>query len=95
MTNDFSDITGGDTRRGRVLEDNLNQLANGRDPLLREMAKAVLDGELRLRDATQSDTYGSALSEAFVTFWTKYEDMSPEERAELAGLGCQYIERAE
>ncbi|MEU8083830.1 hypothetical protein AB0B57_09455 [Micromonospora sp. NPDC049101] len=47
---------------------------------LREMARAVLDGEVPLRTAALSSAYATALSDAF---WTHYSQISPDERTEL------------
>ncbi len=57
------------------------------------MAEAVLNGEVSLRQASQCDTYSAAIGDAFNTFWTTYQEMSPEERAELTGQGYEHIER--
>jgi hypothetical protein len=93
MTDDLTDIAGGDLRRARLLRDHLTQLTHASDPRLREMAKAVLNGEVSLRQASRSETYSAAISDAFNTFWTTYQEMSPEERAELTGQGYEHIER--
>jgi len=87
MSDDLTDITGGDPRRARVLRDHLTYLADAPDPRLREMAQAVLNGDVSLRQATMSDGY----SDAFGTFWTAYQDTSPDERAELAAKSQRHI----
>jgi hypothetical protein len=80
---DLDDIAAGDQTRLKALRDGLTQLANGRNELLREMATAVLDGSLSLRDAVASSTYGHELTTPFREFWTRYEGMTPQERDQL------------
>ncbi|MGK5441805.1 hypothetical protein ACSNN7_08280 [Micromonospora sp. URMC 105] len=82
--NDLDDITDGDEQRTRALRRILDHLARSNNPLLREMATAVKDGQLTLRQAATSDTYGSELAAPFQTFWTAYQEMTPEERDNLA-----------
>jgi hypothetical protein len=95
MNDDISEIVGGDAHRAKVLREQLSLLAKGSNPMLREMATGVLNGDLGLRDAAASDVYGDAIGSTFNTFWTKYQDMTPEERTDLIGQGYDYIERAE
>ncbi|MGW9196633.1 hypothetical protein [Micromonospora chersina] len=78
------DITGGDEKRRHALRQVLNQLARSNNPLLREMATAVQEGQLTLRQAAASNTYGTELTTPFHTFWTAYQEMTPEERVDLA-----------
>lgn len=80
---DLDDITGGDEKQARALHQLLDQLARCDNPLLREMATAVQDGQLTLREAANSGTYGDALAGPFVSFWTAYQEMTPEERDNL------------
>ncbi|MEH1166738.1 hypothetical protein V6V47_15275 [Micromonospora sp. CPCC 205539] len=80
----LDDLTGGDEDRSHALRRILDQLARGDNPLLREMAAAVQDGQLTLRQAATSPTYGTELTASFQTFWKAYREMSPEERHELA-----------
>ena len=80
---DLHDITGGDEPRTRELHDALVRLADGTNPLLREMAAAVLNGELGLREAVASDTYASQLTEPFKGFWTQYQEQTAGEREHL------------
>ncbi|MBF5032426.1 hypothetical protein IRY44_21970 [Micromonospora sp. ANENR4] len=81
--NDLDYITGHDPKRSETLRQLLDQLARSKNPLLREMATAVRDGELTLRQAATSDTYGAELAAPFQTFWNAYEKMTPEERHAL------------
>ncbi|WP_435149461.1 hypothetical protein [Micromonospora aurantiaca (nom. illeg.)] len=80
---DLDDITGGDEKRRRTLRQLLDQLARSNNPLLREMATAVQDGQLTLREAATSSTYGNELTAPFATFWNAYQEMTPEERDNL------------
>lgn len=81
---DPDDITGGDQKRNQALRRVLDQLARSNNPLLREMAIAVQDGQLTLRQAAISTTYGAELAAPFQTFWTAYQEMTPDEREDLA-----------
>ncbi|MEV4536252.1 hypothetical protein AB0J82_20905 [Asanoa sp. NPDC049518] len=80
---DLSDIAGGDPRRSRALRECLELLANSDNELLREMARTVLDGDMTLREIAASQVYGAELAGSFGTFWSHYEEMTPEERAAL------------
>lgn len=81
---DLDDITGGDEKQTQALRRILDQLARSTNPLLREMANAVKDGQLTLRQAATSNTYGTELAAPFQTFWTAHQEMTPEERDNLA-----------
>ncbi|NYH44762.1 hypothetical protein HNR22_004489 [Micromonospora jinlongensis] len=80
---DLKDITGGDEEQAQALRQILDQLARSDNPLLREMASAVQDGQLTLRQATTSPTYGTELTAPFQTFWNEYQKMTPGEREDL------------
>ncbi|MFV2104640.1 hypothetical protein [Micromonospora sp. LOL_024] len=81
---DLADIAGDDPRRLHALRDSLHQLADSPHRELRELARAVLDGEITLRAAVLSSAYAPALGEAFDRFWSHYQQLTPEERQELA-----------
>ena len=68
MTDDLTDIAGGDPRRARLLRDHLTRLTQAPDQRLREMANAVLKDDISLREATRSDAFSSAIGEAFGAF---------------------------
>lgn len=91
MTDELTDIAGGDPRRAQVLRDCLTQFADGPESELRDMARAVLNGEIQLREAARSSTYGAAMGESFETFWARYRQLSPEERADLEASGREYL----
>lgn len=80
---DLDDVAGGDPHRLRALRDSLSQLADSPKRELRELARAVLTGEIDLRTAALSSAYAPALSDAFDTFWTHYSKLSSGERSEL------------
>jgi len=80
MTESVSDVARHDPRRIHDLYLCLETLAQGPAERLREMANAVLKGELSLRDAALSDAYGTCLGQAFEGFWIWYQDLGPEER---------------
>ncbi|WP_422744952.1 hypothetical protein ACN27B_11975 [Micromonospora sp. WMMD754] len=80
---DITDIASNDPRRMKALRDSLDRLADSPQPELREMARAVLNGNITLRTAALTSAYGPALSDAFGTFWTYYSQLAPEERQQL------------
>ncbi|WFF02530.1 hypothetical protein [Micromonospora sp. WMMD964] len=80
---DLDDIAAGDPQRSRALRDALTRLADGPNELLREMATAVLNAEISLRDAVATDTYAAELTRPFQEFWVRYEQLTPEEREQL------------
>ncbi|MEU7673856.1 hypothetical protein AB0C42_03465 [Micromonospora taraxaci] len=84
LVDGLDDITGGDEIRTKALGRILDQLAYSTNPLLREMAAAVQDGQLTLRQAATSPTYGAELIAPFQTFWNAYQQMTPDERDDLA-----------
>jgi hypothetical protein len=47
------------------------------------MAAAVQNGELGLREAIASNTYGNELAQPFRAFWQTYQEMAPDERDRL------------
>ncbi|MEU7753088.1 hypothetical protein [Micromonospora sp. NPDC049171] len=81
---DLDDIVDGDPRRADALRDALGQLGKSNNPLLREMAAAVQDGQLTLRQAASISTYGDELTQPFRTFWKAYQGMTTQERDDLA-----------
>ncbi|MEW1586352.1 hypothetical protein AB0283_12960 [Micromonospora vinacea] len=80
----LDDITAGEENRTLALRRVLDQLAHSENPLLREMATAVQHGQLTLRKAATSPTYGTELAAPFQTFWNVYQRMTPEARDDLA-----------
>ncbi|QGN46423.1 hypothetical protein ACN26Y_09080 [Micromonospora sp. WMMD558] len=84
---DLDDIAAGDHHRSQALRDALTRLANGPNDVLREMATGVLNGDISLRDAVATDTYAAELTKPFEAFWARYEEMTPEEREQLAAQG--------
>ncbi|SCG41316.1 hypothetical protein [Micromonospora zamorensis] len=86
---DLDDITGGDEERTHDFRRLLEQLAQSKNPLLREMATAVQDGHLALRQAATSTTYGTELAAPVQTFRNACQKLSPEERDNLASRARQ------
>ncbi|MEV4621587.1 hypothetical protein AB0J74_23115 [Asanoa sp. NPDC049573] len=80
----MTDLAGGDPRRSRQVRRVLAALAASDDDLMREMSRALLSGEMTLRQVADSEVYGAALSRSFARFWSDYERLGPEERAALA-----------
>jgi hypothetical protein len=94
MDDELIDLAGGDPARLRVLRDSLTTLADGPNQILREMSRGVLNGEMSLRNAADSDAYGRELGTAFDEFWIEYRAMTGEERDELAALGQRQLDEA-
>ncbi|MFI7426098.1 hypothetical protein ACIBPB_03855 [Micromonospora sp. NPDC049836] len=80
---DIADIAGNDPRRAQALRDSLHRLADSPQPELRELARGILKGDISLRAAALTSTYGGAVGEAFGSFWAYYSQLDPEERQEL------------
>ncbi|KKK03061.1 hypothetical protein [Micromonospora sp. HK10] len=80
---DIADIAGNDPRRLKALRDSLHRLADSPQPELRELAHGILKGDMPLRTAGLTSTYGGAVGEAFGSFWAYYSQLDPEERQEL------------
>ncbi|WBB86133.1 hypothetical protein O7542_03025 [Micromonospora sp. WMMC264] len=53
-------------------------------PATPRVATAVQEGQLTLRQEATSDTYGTTLTAPLQAFWTAYQEMTPEEREDLA-----------
>jgi hypothetical protein len=85
MHDSVYEIAGDDPRVAKALRAGLTKLADGPAGPLREMAEGVLDGGLDLRRAAMSDVYGAELGTAFGAFWSHYETLDEEQRAELTG----------
>ncbi|MEH1167345.1 hypothetical protein V6V47_18365 [Micromonospora sp. CPCC 205539] len=81
---EFDDLAGGDEQRANLLRAALADLRTSANPVVREMATAVQNGDLTLRAAIASGTYGDELATAFDDFWTTYQEMTPEGRDSLA-----------
>ncbi|RQX16692.1 hypothetical protein DDE19_14030 [Micromonospora ureilytica] len=81
---DLDDIADGDPRRASALRDALEQIGRSNNPLLREMAAAIQDGHLTLRQAANTSTYGDEMTQSFRTFWKAYQGMTTQERDDLA-----------
>jgi hypothetical protein len=73
-------VSGDDPRIARYLRASLTRLADGPEGPLREMADAVLRGDVDLRRAALSDAYGAELGTAFQRFWSTYREMDPADR---------------
>jgi hypothetical protein len=95
MNPEIIDMTGGDTYRARAIHHLLTKLADGPNPVLREMASGVLKGELNLRDAAASEVYSDAITDRFDTFWQRYQDLTPYEHQALLADGHRFIEQPE
>jgi hypothetical protein len=95
MNPEIIGMTGGDTFRARAVHQLLTKLADGPNPVLRELASSVLKGELNLRDATASEFYSDAITNRFGTFWQRYQNLSPEEYQALLADGHRFIEQTD
>jgi hypothetical protein len=83
MHDSVYDIAGDDPRKAKLLRASLQQLADGPDGALKEMAEGVLRGEVDLRQAAMSDAYGPQLGAAFDRFSTYYSELGQAECDEL------------
>lgn len=81
---DLDDIAGGDEQRGQALRDALAELGHSGNPVLREMAAAIQNGGLSLREAVETTAYGDELAGPFRTFWTMHQEKTSGERDDLA-----------
>jgi hypothetical protein len=84
---DIDDVAGGDEHRARTLRTALDHLRHSPNAVLREMATALQNGELGLREAAASSTYGNELAQPFRAFWQTYQKMTPDERDRLIERG--------
>ena len=73
----------GDPRVAKAVRLLLTELGDGPDGPLKEMAEGILAGNLDPREAAGSAAYGDELGTAFGSFWTRYQQLGPDERAEL------------
>ncbi|AGZ43033.1 hypothetical protein [Actinoplanes friuliensis] len=78
------EVAGDDPRLAKLLRVSLTKLAEGDDPLLREMAEGVLDGSVDLRRAAMSDAYDAGFDAAFSQFRDHYDSLDQDQREELA-----------
>ncbi len=92
MHDSVYDIAGGDPRIAKLLRLSLAKLAAGPDGSLKEMADGVLDGNVDLRHAAMSGTYGSEIGTAFNRFWTDYQHLEPADRDQLAADAQQQLD---
>ncbi|NNJ61705.1 MAG: hypothetical protein HKP61_12325 [Dactylosporangium sp.] len=56
------------------------------------MAEAVPRGQLDLRTAASTPTYGDELGAAFGSFWSDYQAMTPEAQARAAVQAREYLD---
>ena len=91
MPDHLLDLAHRDPRLARALQQLLTELSENGSDKLREMARAALDGA-SLRELALSETYGNEISDAFDHFWTSYQQMSPDERAELEEQGQRQLD---
>lgn len=82
----------GDPRLAKFLRTSLTTLANGSEPLLRELAEGVLSGRVNLREAVASDAYGEALSSAFERFSAYYDRLDGDEKERLTSETAQQLD---
>ncbi|MEV5748308.1 hypothetical protein AB0L00_10855 [Actinoallomurus sp. NPDC052308] len=91
---ELADITRGDIARTEIMRAALRQLARGSGgPVLQEMAREVLAGRLKLRDAVKTEAYGQALFGDYQEFWQKIEQRPVAERKRLAASSEQMLAR--
>ena len=80
MNDELLDIADGNRRLAGFLEQALTRMADGKNDLQREMARAVLHDGASLRELAASETYGIELRNAFGRAWENRELLSADER---------------
>jgi hypothetical protein len=83
MHDSVYEIAGDDPRMAKLLRTSMQQLADGPDGLLKEMAEGVLRGDLDLREAAMSTVYGPELGKAFDQFTSYYTELDEQDRVHL------------
>ncbi|MEU7905887.1 hypothetical protein [Actinoplanes sp. NPDC049118] len=91
MADEILDIAHGNRRLAAEIERTLAELAKNGSEVMREMATAVLKGEISLREVASSSTYGDEVAAGLDKFWKQYQAMSPEERTELEETGRESL----
>lgn len=92
MHDSVYDLAGSDPRKAKLLRASLQQLADGPDGVLKEMAEGVLRGEVDLRQAAMSDAYGPELGAAFDRFSTYYTELDQDERDQLVATAERQLD---
>jgi hypothetical protein len=90
VSDEILDIAHGDPRLAQAVRRLLDELAHHGSEKVREMARDVLDGA-SLRQMAASSVYGDDVGTAIGTFWHTYQQMTPEQRAELEDAGREYL----
>lgn len=88
------DVAHGDPGRVRLLRESLHALADGAaGPALQEMARDVLAGRVRLREAALSTFYGAELLPHTERSMRRWAGLTEGERARLVESGGAALER--
>lgn len=88
------DVARGDPAVSRMLRDTLGQLKNHiDDPKFKELVDDVLKGKQGLREASRSDAFNSALGPLVQRSLQQYNQLSDDERRELAQRGEAQLAR--
>lgn len=90
MSDEILDIAHGNVRLAAEIRTLLRTLLDHPNQKVREMARDVLDGA-SLRQMATSSVYGDDIGADIEAFWKKYQEMPPEERAELEQSGRDRI----
>ncbi|GGN20677.1 hypothetical protein FHR83_002034 [Actinoplanes campanulatus] len=90
MSDEILDIAHGNVRLAAEIRELLRALLDHQNGKVREMARDVLDGA-SLRQMAASSVYGDEIGADIETLWQKYQEMAPEERAELEQGGRDRI----
>ncbi|MEV0898467.1 hypothetical protein [Actinoplanes sp. NPDC049802] len=91
MSDEILDIAHGNVRLAAEIRMLLRSLLDHQNDRVREMARDVLDGA-SLRQMAASSVYGEQIGADIATFWNRYQEMTPEERAELEQYGRDRID---
>jgi hypothetical protein len=90
MADEYLDIAHGDARLAEALRQIMSGLAANGTGMLREMATDVINGG-SLRAAFFSGVYADEIEARFQDFWTEYQQMPAEKRAQLRGQAQQFL----
>jgi hypothetical protein len=90
MSDEILDIAHGNPRLAQAVRRLLHELADHDSEKVREMAREVIDGA-SLRQMAATSIYGDDIGTAIGAFWHTYQQMSPEQRAELEDAGREYL----
>jgi hypothetical protein len=90
MSDEILDIAGGNPRLADQIRELLHTLQDHENAKIREIARDALNGA-SLRQMAASSVYGDDVGTALDAFWHTYQQMTPEQQAELEKTGREYV----